>query len=138
MCQDFYQNPETTVFRVNKSVRPPDINNFGHSPSKTPLSFSPATANSGTEEKWLLRKSSVTEQRISIGASLVGEKHRNIQWKDLNSTSSSQSGKDENWRDMDSPGEKDAHKRTGTSCIKTGPGDLSESTGDKVTAYSDG
>ena len=38
---------------------------------------------------------------------------------------------------MDSAGE-DAHKRTGTSCIKTGPGDLFESTGDKVTAYSDG
>ena len=124
--------------RVNKGVRSPDISSFGHSPSKTTLSFSPITTNSGTEEKWLLRKSSVTEQRISIGASLVGEKHRNIQWKDLNSTSSSQSGKDENWRDMDSPGEKDAHKRTGTSCIKTGPGDLFESTGDKVTAYSDG
>ena len=39
---------------------------------------------------------------------------------------------------MHSAGEKDTHKRTGTSCIKTGPGDLFESTGDKVTAYSDG
>ena len=38
---------------------------------------------------------------------------------------------------MDSAREKDAHKRTETSCIKTGPGDLFESTGDKVTAYSD-
>ena len=39
---------------------------------------------------------------------------------------------------MDSAGEKDAHKRTGTSCIKTGPGDFFESTGEKVTAYSNG
>ena len=38
---------------------------------------------------------------------------------------------------MDSAGEKDAHKQTETSCMKTGPGDLFESTGDKVTAYSD-
>ena len=38
-------------FRVNKGVRSPDINNFGHSFSKTPLSFSPTVANSGTEEK---------------------------------------------------------------------------------------
>ena len=90
VCQDLYQNPDNS-FRVNKGVRPPDINNFGHSPSKTPLSFSPTTTNSGTEEKWLLRKSSVTEQRISTGASLSGEKHQNIQWKDLNSTSSSSS-----------------------------------------------
>ena len=71
-------------FRVNKGVRSPDINNFGHSPSKTLLSFSPTAANSGTDEKCLLRKSNVTEQRISSGASLVGEKHRYIQWKDLN------------------------------------------------------
>ena len=103
------------------------------------------------EEKWLLRKSSGTEQRISIGSSLVGEKHQNIQWKDLNSTSSSSSftdrcfvqrlggslGRNENWRDMDSVGE-DAHKRTGTSCIKPSPGNLFESTRDKATAYSDG
>ena len=61
-------------FRVIKGV----INIFGHSPNKNSLSFSPTAANSGTEEKWLLRKSSVTEQRISIGASLVGEKHQNI------------------------------------------------------------
>ena len=47
-------------------------------------------------------------------------------------------GRNENWKDIDSAGEKDAHKRTGTSCIKTGPGDLFESTGNKVTAYSDG
>ena len=39
---------------------------------------------------------------------------------------------------MESAGEKAAHKRTGTSCIKTIPGNLFESTGDKVTAYSDG
>ena len=39
---------------------------------------------------------------------------------------------------MESAGEKPAHKRTGTSCIKTIPGNLFESTGDKVTAYSDG
>ena len=138
-------------FRVNKGIRSPDINNFGHSPSKTPLPFSPTTTNPGTEEKWLLRKSSVTEQRISIEASLVGKKHRNIQWKDLNSTSSSNSftdrcfthklggglGRNENWRDMDSAGEKDVHKRTGTFCIKTSSGNLFESTGDKVTAFSD-
>ena len=80
------------------------------------------------------------------------EKHRNIQWKDLSSSSSSSSFTDrcfthrlrfnlrrnENWRDMDSAGEKDAHKRTGTSWIKTSPGNLFESTGNKVTAYSDG
>ena len=39
---------------------------------------------------------------------------------------------------MDSAGEKDAHKRTGTSWIKTSPGNLFESTRNKVTAYSDG
>ena len=39
---------------------------------------------------------------------------------------------------MDSAGEKDAHKRTGTSWTKTSPGNLFESTGNKVTAYSDG
>ena len=39
---------------------------------------------------------------------------------------------------MDSAGEKDAHKRTGTSWIKTSPGNLFEGTGNKVTAYSDG
>ena len=118
-------------FRVNKGVRSTEINNFGHSPSRTPLSFSPAATNSGTEEKWLLQKSSVAEQRISIGASLVGQKHRNIQWKDLNSTFSPSSftsrcfahilggslGRNENWGTMDSAGEMDAHKRTGTSCI---------------------
>ena len=47
-------------------------------------------------------------------------------------------GRNENWRDMDSAGQKDTPKRTGTSCIKTSPGNLFESTGDKVTAYSDG
>ena len=46
-------------------------------------------------------------------------------------------GRNENWRDMDSAGQKDTPKRTGTSCIKTSPGNLFESTGDKVTAYSD-
>ena len=39
---------------------------------------------------------------------------------------------------MDSAGEKDEHKQTGTSCIRTGPGDLFRNTGDKDTAYSDG
>ena len=39
---------------------------------------------------------------------------------------------------MNSAGEKDADKRTGTFCIKTSPGNLFESTGNKVTAYSDG
>ena len=62
---------------------------FGHLTS-TILAIPPATAtNSGTEEKWLLRESGVTKQSISVAASLVGGKHRNIQWKDLNSISSS-------------------------------------------------
>ena len=39
---------------------------------------------------------------------------------------------------MESAGEKNAHNRNGTSCVKTGSGDLFESTVDKVTAYSDG
>ena len=78
-------------FRVNEGFKSPDINNFGHSPRKNPLSFSPTATDSGPEEKWLLQKSSNTEQRISIGASLVGEKHQNIRWKDLNSASSSSS-----------------------------------------------
>ena len=39
---------------------------------------------------------------------------------------------------MDSAEEKDEHKQTGTSCIRTGPGDLFRNTGDKDTAYSDG
>ena len=56
-------------FRVNKGVRPPDVNNSGHSPSKTPLSFSATRTHSGTEEKWILQNSSVTEHRISIGTS---------------------------------------------------------------------
>ena len=47
-------------------------------------------------------------------------------------------GRSENWRDKGSAGEKDAHKRTGTSCITTSPGNLFESTGNRVTAYSDG
>ena len=38
---------------------------------------------------------------------------------------------------MDSAGE-DAHKRTGTSCIKTSPGNFFESKGNRVTAYSNG
>ena len=46
-------------------------------------------------------------------------------------------GKSENWKSMDSAGEKDAHKRTGTSCINTSPENLSESTVNRVTAYSD-
>ena len=46
-------------------------------------------------------------------------------------------GRDKSCRDMDSAGENDAHKRNETSCIKTGPGDVFESTGDKVTACSD-
>ena len=139
-------------FRVNKGARSPHINNFGHSTGKTPLLFSPTATNSGTEEKWFLQKSSVTEQRSLIGASLVGQKQRNIQSKDLNSTSSSSSftdrcftnrlggslGMTENWRDMDSAGEEDAHKQNGSSCIKSSPEILFESTGNRVTTYSDG
>ena len=56
-------------FRVNKGVKSPDINNFGHSLSETLLSFSPTTTNSGTEEKCISQNLSVTEQRILIGAS---------------------------------------------------------------------
>ena len=85
----FVSESRDNSFIVNKVVWPPKTNNFGHSPSKTLLLFSPTTANSGTKEKWLLQKSSVIEQRISIGASLVSKKHRSIQWNDLNSTSSS-------------------------------------------------
>ena len=57
----YVSEPRNNRFRVNKGVRSHDINNFGHSPSKTPLSFSPTATNSGTEEKWLLQKSNVTE-----------------------------------------------------------------------------
>ena len=39
---------------------------------------------------------------------------------------------------MDSAEEKDGHKRTGTSCIKTRLGNYFESTGNKATADSDG
>ena len=43
----------------------------------------------------------------------------------------------ENWRDKKSSREKHAHKRTETSCIKTSSGNLFESTGNRVIAYSD-
>ena len=46
-------------------------------------------------------------------------------------------GRRENLRDMDSAGEKDAHKQTGTSCIETSSENLFESTGNRVTANSD-
>ena len=46
-------------------------------------------------------------------------------------------GRSENWKSMDSAGEKDAYKRTGTSCINTSPENLFESTVNRVTAYSD-
>ena len=36
----FVSESRDNSFRVNKGVRLPDINNFGHYPSKTPLSFS--------------------------------------------------------------------------------------------------
>ena len=38
-----------------------------------PLSFCPTATNSGTAERWLLRKSSDTEQRVSIRTSFVSE-----------------------------------------------------------------
>ena len=57
----YVSEPRDNSFRVNKGVRSHDINNFGHSPSKTPLSFSPTATNSDTEEKWLLQKSNATE-----------------------------------------------------------------------------
>ena len=149
MCQDMYQNPETTVFELKKVLDHLTSTILAILPAKLHCRFLQQQQIQALK-KWLLRKSSVTEQRISIGASLMGEKHRNIQWKDLNSTSSSiyftercfthrlggSLGRDENW-DMDLAGEKDAHKQTGTSCIKTSPGMLFKSTGNKVIAYSD-
>ena len=38
-------------FRVHKGARLPDNKNFGHSPSKYPLSFSLTATNSGNDEK---------------------------------------------------------------------------------------
>ena len=79
-------------------------------------------------------------------SSLVDEKHRNIQRKDLFNFSPSSSftdasltgwgsiGRSENWWDMDSEGEKDAHKRTVTSCIETSSENLFETIGNRVTA----
>ena len=140
MCQDMYQNPETTVFELKKVLDHLTSTILAILPAKLYCRFLQQQQIQALK-KWLLRKSSVTEQRISIGASLMGEKHQNIQWKYLNSTSSSSYftercfthrlggslGRDENW-DMDLAGEKDAHKQTGTSCIKTSPGILFKST----------
>ena len=69
----------TDSFKVDKGVTSPDINNFSHSSSKTPLSFSPTATNLGTEEKCLLRKFIVTEQESQFEFLLVDEKHRVIQ-----------------------------------------------------------
>ena len=41
-------------------------------------------------------------------------------------------GRSENWKSMDSAGEKDVYKRTGTSCINTSPENLFESTVNRV------
>ena len=43
-----------------------------------------------------------------------------------------------NWRDMDSAEEKEAHKQTGISCIKSSSENHFECTGNTVTAYLDG
>ena len=146
----FASESRDNSFRVNKGVRPPDIDSFGHSPSKTPLSFSPTTTNSGTEEKWLLRSQVLLnkEPRLELLYGMKTSKYTiegplfNFQlklfYRCFVHRLGGSLGRNENWRDMHSAGEKDTHKRTGTSCIKTGPGDLFESTGDKVTAYSDG
>ena len=42
------------------------------------------------------------------------------------------------WRDMDSAEEKEAHKQTGISCIKSSSENHFECTGNTVTAYLDG
>ena len=95
-----YQNPETAVLELAKVL--------GHLTSAI-LAIAPAKLHC------CFRTSSVTKQKISIGASLVVEKHRNIQWKDLNSSSRSSCFTDrcfthrlgcnlrrnENWRDME-------------------------------------
>ena len=73
-------------FKINKCVKPPDIHNFGHSPGKTTLLFSPIAACSDTKENYLLQKISVTEQGVLNAAYLVYKEHQNVQWTDLNST----------------------------------------------------
>ena len=73
-------------FKKNKVVKSPDIQNFGHSPGKSTLLFSPIVASSGTEEKCLFQKSSVTELGVANALSLVDKQHQNVQWKDRNWT----------------------------------------------------
>ena len=148
--QDLYQNPETTVLELTKVLRHLTSTILAILPAKLHCHFlqqqqiQALKKNGSYESQVLLNKESQLELLWWV---------KNIEiWKELNSTSSSSSltdrcfayrlgeslGGNENWRDMDSVGEKDAHKRTGPSCIKTGPGDLYESTGDKVTVFSDG
>ena len=118
MCQDMNQNPETTVLELIK-VLDHLASTIWPSHSKVPLPFSPTVTDSGPEEKWFLRKSSAARQRISIQGFNFQLKlfYRQM----LHSQVGGKCGKEWNWRDMDSAGEKDAHKRTGTSCIKTSP-----------------
>ena len=75
-------------FKKNKVVQSPDIQNFGHSPDKSTLLFSPIVASSGTEESSVteLQKSSVTELGVANAVSLVDKQHQNVQWKDRNWT----------------------------------------------------
>ena len=134
MFSDMYQNPQTILW-VNKSDWSPDINNFGHSTSKTSMSLFPTATTSGAEEKWLLGNSSVTEQRISIGASL----NLNCWMKKIKIYNGrtliqllvqaitdrcfthrlrSSLERSENWRDMDSAGENDVHKQTCVLALK--------------------
>ena len=99
------------------------------------MSLFPTATTSGAEEKWLLGNSSVTGQRISIGASL------NLNWwmkkiKIYNGRTliqllvqaltdrcfthrlGSSLQRSKNWRDMDSAGENDVHKQTCVLALK--------------------
>ena len=151
MCQDLYQNPETTVLELTKVL--------GHLASKI-LAIIPAKlhcrflqqqqiqalkTNDCYKNQVLLDRESqlklpwwVKNIEIYNGRSLIKLPAQALLQTDASLTGWGDGlGRNENWRHMDSAVE-DAHKRPGTSCIKTGPGDLFESTGDKVTAYSDG
>ena len=85
MSHDHYQHPPKTVLKKTV-VKSPDIQNFGHSPDKSTLLFSPIVASSGTEESSVteLQKSSVTEIGVANAVSLVDKQHQNVQWKDRN------------------------------------------------------
>ena len=107
-------------FKVNKGIRLPDIYNFGYSPSKNPLPFSPVSANSSTKEKWSLspvflnKKSRIyllwqmNNIRIYNGRALI------FSWsfqpkpfyKQMLHSGRGSLGRRENWRGMNSADEK--------------------------------